>query len=254
MLLAIDIGNTNTVVGVFDSAELRESFRVTSEQHVTVDEAGFLVSGLVERMGIDSDAIDTVVIASVVPPLTPVFERMAQEYFDCQPVMVTATTSMPITLDVDHPTQVGADRIANAVAAYHLFGGPSIVVDFGTAINFDVVNPDGAYVGGVLMPGPTTSMAELARKAAKLFEVKIEKPHAVVGRSTEGALKSGLYYGTLGQVDFVLEKILAETGFEGTTIVGTGGLARGIEEESRFIKRVEPTLTLQGLRIIGSFQ
>jgi len=187
----------------------------------------------------------------VVPPLTPVFERMAAEYFHCQPLVVTARLKLPVRVEIDKPDEVGADRIANAAAVYVKFGGPAIVVDIGTATTFDVVSRDGAYIGGVIMPGPETAMSSLARRAARLFEVRFEPPDRVVGKSTAGALKSGLFHGLVGQVDYLIEKIIAECGFDGCTVIATGGLAAGIEKHSRYIKQYDPNLTLEGLRLIA---
>ncbi len=251
MLLAIDIGNTNTVVGVFDKDRLRDHFRVASSVHLTSDEAGLFITGLLDRMQVASDDINRLVISSVVPRLSSVYERMCSRFFKVDPLWVSVDIKLPITIDIDNPRQVGADRIANAAAAYVLFGGPAIVVDFGTAINFDVVTADGVYIGGVLVPGPETSMAELARRAARLFDIRMVEPERAVGRSTKQALESGLFYGTLGQVDFILEKIIEESGFTNPTVIATGGLANGIEKHSRYISRIEPTLTLEGLRIIA---
>lgn len=251
MLLAMDIGNTHTVVGVYRETTLKDHFRVASQEHLTADEVGFFITGLLQRMGIANEQIEDVVIGSVVPGLTSVFEETARKYFGCVPTIVSASVKLPIKIDINRPDEAGADRIANAVAAFTKFGGPSIVVDFGTAINFDVINAEGAYIGGVLLPGPKTSMTQLAKKAARLFEIRIEKPDSVVGRSTAGALKSGLFYGTVGQVDYIVDKIIEETGFEKTRVIATGGLAAGIETASRHIKLIEPTLTLEGLRIIA---
>ncbi|HUV30885.1 MAG TPA: type III pantothenate kinase [Acidobacteriota bacterium] len=251
MLMAIDVGNTNVVVGVYSGEILRDSVRMSSSNPMTVDEAGFYISGLLERMRVAIAEIDTVVVGSVVPPLTPVFESMARKYFGCVPLVVSARSRLPVTIAVDQPDQVGADRIANSVAAFHRYGGPVLVVDFGTAVTFDVVSADGAYLGGVIIPGPESSLSELARRAARLFEVRIEQPDCVVGKSTSGAMKSGLFYGTIGQVDYIIEMILKETGFDRATIVATGGLASGIENHSRHIKLFEPHLTLDGLRLIG---
>jgi type III pantothenate kinase len=251
MLLAIDIGNTHTVVGVYKEATIRDHFRVASQDRLTSDEAGFFITGLLQRMNIANEDIEDVVIGSVVPSLTPVFEETARKYFGCIPTIVSASVKLPIKIDINRPDEAGADRIANAVAAFTKFGGPVIVVDFGTAINFDIVNAEGTYIGGVLLPGPKTSMVELAKKAARLFEIRIEKPDSVVGRSTAGALKSGMFYGTVGQVDFIIDKIIEETGFEKTRIIATGGLAEGIEKASRHIKLIEPALTLEGLRLIS---
>ncbi|MEW5797243.1 MAG: type III pantothenate kinase [Candidatus Zixiibacteriota bacterium] len=251
MLLAIDIGNTNTVVGVYDSAALKGSFRVASQHHMTSDEAGFFVMGLLDRMQVDLSAVMKVVIGSVVPPLTSTFEEMSRKFLKCHPITVSARIKLPVRIEIDRPDEVGADRIANAAAGWHRFGGPVIVVDFGTATTFDVVSKEGAYIGGVIIPGPETSMAELARKAARLFEIRIEPPDRVVGKSTAGALKSGLFYGTIGQVDYIIERIKAETGFDGCTVIATGGLSAGLEKHSRYIKSVDPNLTLDGLRLIA---
>lgn len=254
MLLAIDIGNTNTVVGMYDHSRLVDFFRVTSTRSLTSDEAGFFVTGLVERMKVDRAHIDRLVIGSVVPTLTPVYKRMAERFFGCRPIVVSTDITLPIEIRIDEPSQVGADRIANAVAAKLLIGPPAIVVDFGTAINFDIVDRDGAYIGGVLLPGPETSMAELARRAARLFEVGFTKTDTVIGKNTRHALQSGLFYGTLGQIDFLLDKIIAEAGFDSCTVVATGGLAAGLDGHSRHITRVEPTITLEGLRLIAEAQ
>jgi len=251
MLLAIDIGNTHTVVGVYREATLKDHFRVASQDRLTSDEVGFFITGLLQRMHIANEEIEDVIIGSVVPGLTPVFEETARKYFGCMPTIVSASVKLPIKIDINRPDEAGADRIANSVAAFTKFGGPVIVVDFGTAVNFDIVNAEGTYIGGVLLPGPKTSMVQLAKRAARLFEIRIEKPDSVVGRSTAGALKSGLFYGTVGQVDFIIDKIIEETGFEKTRIIATGGLAGGIEKASRHIRLVEPTLTLEGLRLIS---
>ena len=254
MLLAIDIGNTNTVVGLYDHSRLFDFFRVTSSRSLTSDEAGFFVTGLLERMQVSRDQIDRLVIGSVVPPLTPVYKRMGERFFGCRPTIVSSDITLPIALRIDEPDQIGADRIANAVAAKFLIGTPAIVVDFGTAINFDIVDTEGDYIGGVLLPGPETSMAELARRAARLFEVGFKKTETVIGKNTRHALQSGLFYGTLGQVDYLLDKIIEEAQFKSCTVVATGGLAAGIEGHSRHITRIEPTITLEGLRLIADAQ
>ena len=250
MLLAIDIGNTNIVIGLFDSERLKDHFRMQSRHSMTSDEAGLLITQWISNMHCKNEDIDSAIIGSVVPQLTTTFELVAHSYLGCIPTIVSNRLDLPVTIEIDQPDQVGADRIANAVAGYKKFGGPLIIVDFGTATTFDVVNKNGAYIGGIIIPGPETSMGELAKKAARLFEVRIEPPDSVVGKSTAGALKSGLFYGTVGQVDFIIEKILAETLFENTTIIATGGLAKGIEKYSKYVNLIEPTLTLEGLRII----
>jgi len=251
MLIAIDIGNSNVHTGLFDGTSLLNHFRVSTRHQMTADEAGFFLTGWLERVDIDRGSIDRIVMSSVVPPLTWPFEQASKEYLKQRPTIVSHLSHLPISIDIEQPQQLGSDRIANASAAFVKFGGPVIVVDFGTTTNLDVVSDDGVYKGGVLLPGPETSMSELARRAARLFEVRIEQPDSVVGRSTAEALKSGLFYGTIGQVDFVLDKILEETGFESARIVATGGFASGIEKHSRHISKVAPVLTLEGLRLIG---
>ncbi|MFZ5980695.1 MAG: type III pantothenate kinase [Candidatus Zixiibacteriota bacterium] len=251
MLLAIDIGNTNTVVGLFEGAALKHDFRFASHRNRTSDEAGILILDVLERVGVSPDTVKRAVLASVVPPLTTVYETAVRRYFKCKPLTVSYRIKLPVKIEIDYPEQVGADRIANAAAGFHKYGGPVIVVDFGTATTFDVVSAEGAYIGGVIIPGPETSMAELVKRAARLFDVRFEPPDCVVGKSTAGAMKSGMFYGTVGQVDFLIKKIIEETGFENPTVIATGGLASGIEKYSAYIERVEPALTLEGLRLIS---
>jgi type III pantothenate kinase len=253
MLLAIDIGNTNTVVGAYDNGRLIDHFRVASNRDLTVDECGFFVTGLLEKMRIEPAQVDRVIIASVVPRLTPVFEKMFQKYLSVTPLIVSSDTKLPIEIGYDDPKAVGADRIANAVAAYTSFGGPIIVVDYGTAITFDVITAEGVYLGGVIAPGPETGGVELARKAARLFEVVIEKPERVIGRSTAESIKSGLFHGTIGQVDTIIQLIHDELGYP-ARVIATGGLANDFVEYSRFIESSNPTLTLEGLKMIADFQ
>lgn len=251
MLLAIDIGNTNTVLGVFDQTRLIGHIRVTTRDRLTIDEGCFLLTTALREMEVKSNDVASVVLGSVVPPLTGIFEMAAEKLFGCEAIVVSHRVRLPIAIEIDQPGQLGADRIANAVAGYDKFDTPVIIVDFGTATTFDVVNEKGAYIGGVIIPGPETSMAELSKRAARLFEVRIEPPDSVVGKSTAAALKSGLFYGTVGQVDYIIDKILDETGFRKCIIVATGGFALRIEQFSRHVKMVEPTLTLEGLRLIG---
>jgi type III pantothenate kinase len=253
MLLAIDIGNTNTVVGVYDNSRLIDHFRVASNHSLTVDECGFLVTGLLARLDVRPERLHRIVIASVVPMLTPIFEMMSEKYLSLKPLMVSSKSKLPIKIAYHDPTAVGADRIANAVAAFTKFGGPIIVVDYGTSINFDVVTDNGAFIGGVIAPGPQTSSNELARKAARLFEVRLEKPERVIGRTTAESLKSGLFYGTVGQVDLIIKLIIEELGLP-ARVIATGGLASEFAPHSQFIENFYPALTLEGLKIIAEFQ
>jgi type III pantothenate kinase len=251
MLLAFDIGNTNIVVGLFTNKKLLNSFRFSTRPATTTDETALLISSWLKENQHKSENIKSIIISSVVPSLTNTFEQLAQKYFKCHPVIVSANLKLPIKIKIDQPEQVGADRIANAVAGFKKFGGELIVVDFGTATNFDVVDANGNYIGGVLIPGPETSMSELARKAARLYEVPFAPPPRVVGRSTTEALMSGLFYGTVGQVDNIIERILNETKFSNPHIIATGGLAEKVAKHSQHIKKIEPNLTLEGLQIIS---
>lgn len=251
MLLAIDAGNTNTVIGLFDGDRLKDHLRISSRNDLTADEAGLLLTQWLSHMTVSNEQIDDVVVASVVPPLTTVYETVSKRYCGCLPTIVNHTISLPISIEIDRPEQVGADRIANAAAGFAKINGPVVIVDFGTATTFDVVNKQGAYIGGIIIPGPETSMGELARKAAQLFEIQITPPKHVIGKSTAEALQAGLFFGTVGQVDHILERIFTEMGDPEPAVIATGGFAKGIEQFSNHIKLIEPTLTLEGLYIIS---
>ncbi len=251
MLLAFDIGNTNIVAGIFDKKKLLSSFRFSTRPTSTADETSLLISGWLKENQLQREIIKSIIISSVVPSLNNTFEQLSINYFKCTPVIVSANLKLPVKIKIDNPEQVGADRIANAVAGFEKFGGELIVVDFGTATNFDVVDAKGSYIGGVLIPGPKTSMSELARKAARLYEVPFAPPPRVVGRNTTDALMSGLFYGTVGQVESIIERILSETKFKKPNIIATGGLAGKVAKHSAHIKKIEPNLTLEGLRIIS---
>jgi len=251
MLLAIDIGNTNIVAGLFSKKELLSSFRFSTRPATTADETSLLISGWLKKDKFNIEDVKSIIISSVVPSMTAAFEQLSEKHFKCRPIMVSAKLELPIKIDIDYPEQVGADRIANAAAGYTKYGGELIIVDFGTATNFDVVDKEGSYVGGVLIPGPETSMSELARKAARLYEVPFAPPPRVVGKNTTEALMSGLFYGTVGQVDNIIDRILSQTKFKEPKIIATGGLAEKVAKHSAHIKQIEPNLTLEGLQIIS---
>lgn len=251
MLIAIDIGNTNIKIGLFKDSTLKDVLRLATRRDMTADELGIPICDWLERMSVTGEQIGGAIIASVVPSVIEQCAEMCKRYLGCIPIIVSADLKLPIKIAVDNPSQLGADRIANAVAGFTKFGGPVIVVDFGTATKFEVVDASGVYQGGVICPGIETSMAELARRAAKLFEIKIEIPSKVIGKNTVDALKSGAFYGTIGQVDFILDKIIAETGWSKAAVIATGGLVAGMERYSRHIKLIEPNLTLYGLREIS---
>jgi type III pantothenate kinase len=251
MLLTIDIGNTHTVLGVFKGERLIDHFRVTSNHALTVDECAVLVKQLFS----DYKSIVDVIICSVVPPLSPVYQEMSKKFLKIDPVFVQWDLPLGIKIRYDDPSKVGADRIANAVAAHQMFGGPAIIVDFGTATTFDVISPKGEYLGGAIAPGIETSSLNLFSRAAQLFKVSLERPHKAIGRSTEESLRSGIIFGTVGQIDEIVDRIKRELKEEHrikkkALVIATGGLATLIAKESETIEKVEPTLTLEGLRRI----
>jgi len=251
MLLAIDIGNTNTVVGVFDGDKLVGHFRVASDLNLTPDEAGLFVTSLFRHhIRAEAGQVKQVAICSVVPNLTGVYEKMARKYFEVDPLTINAHTKLPITIDYPNPSEIGADRLANAAAGYARIKNEVIIVDLGTAITFDVVSEKGQYVGGIIAPGTQAAGANLAKKAARLFDVRVEKPDRVVGKSTAEALKSGLFYGTVGVIDHILELIFEELGHK-TAVLATGGEAESYCRESRYVQEVVPALTLEGIRLIA---
>jgi len=261
MLLVLDVGNTNTVLGVFakkakddgtDSpryTRIVANWRVATIATQTVDEYGVLFRNLFAMEKIEVSGIGGIVISSVVPPLDSTLRQVCERYFNTKPLFIEpgVKTGMPVLYD--NPAEVGADRIVNSVAAFEQFGGPCIVVDFGTATTFDCVSAKGEYQGGVICPGIGISADALFEKTARLPRVDIRKPARVVGTNTVGSLQSGLYYGYLGLVDGILERLIEEMGKE-ATVVATGGLAALIGTGSKYIKHVDDLLTLDGLRLI----
>lgn len=249
MLLVIDVGNTHTVLGVYDGERLHAYWRISSEHIHTADECGILVRQLCASVGVDTEQVDGVALASVVPTLTSAFEEMSMNYLHQKPLVVDSDTETGIEICCDDPKSVGADRIANAVAAYELYGGLTIVVDLGTATTFDVVSSKGEYMGGVIAPGIEASAAWLFKQAAKLPHVELKIPPSVIGRNTENSIRAGIIFGTVGQVDEIVRRIEAEMG-QKARAVATGGLAHLVAEESKTIQEVNPLLTLEGLRRI----
>lgn len=249
MLLAIDIGNTNAVLGLFDGQRLVAHWRLTTLHEQTVDEYGILIRNLFAVDQIDPDSIHGIIISSVVPQLDSTLEEVALRYFGRPPLFVRPETLTGIPLLYDNPQEVGADRMVNAVAAHAKYGGPCVVVDFGTAITFDAISRQGEYLGGIIAPGLGISAEALFSRAARLTRVDLREPAQVIGTNTTASIQSGLYYGFIGLVDGILERILASLG-SGTAVVATGGQAELLARGSRFIREVDQKLTLEGLRII----
>jgi type III pantothenate kinase len=245
VLLAVDVGNTQTVYGVFDDSRLAERYRVATERRTTADELYVLISAL-----LDLDVVDGVCLSSTVPALVREYEGFADRA-GLPALVLGPGVSTGIALRYDDPREIGPDRIANAVAAKERYGSPSIVVDFGTSTNFDVVSPEGEYVGGVLAPGIEISMDALFARAARLFRVDFTPPPTVIGKTTQTALQSGLVYGFAGQVDEIVTRIRDELGAAAPAIA-TGGLAELVAPHSRTLERVDPFLTLEGLRLVYS--
>ena len=249
MLLAIDAGNTNITLGVFRGSDLLAQWRLITDHVRSSDEYGAQVQSLFERTRIDQKEIDGVVIASVVPPVNPSLTGMVEVMFGVTPLFVNHTTDTGLKILYDSPSELGADRIVDAVAAVTKYGAPCIVVDFGTATTFNAVNEAHEYLGGAIAPGIMIAAEALFSRAAKLPRVEIKKPEKVIGSSTVGAMQTGLYYGYVGLVDRILSRMIAEMGSK-PGVIATGGSAMTIASASEFIEKVDPMLILDGLRFI----
>ncbi|MHB8301309.1 MAG: type III pantothenate kinase [Acidobacteriaceae bacterium] len=255
MLLVLNVNNTNTVIGLYPlqpgghAGALRATWRISTRNPQTADEYGILVRNLLQSEGVDSSAVQGIVIASVVPPIDWILTEFCERYFGQKPLFIEPGIKTGLPILADNPGEVGADRVANCVGAFEKYGGPCIVVDFGTATNFDVVSAKGEFLGGAIAPGLNVSAEALFARAARLPRVEIKRPAKVIGTNTVDNLQVGLFYGHIGLVDGILERMLAKLSPEAKCIA-TGGLAHLIAGESKYISSVDEMLTLDGLRII----
>jgi type III pantothenate kinase len=249
MLLAIDIGNTNVVLGVFEGERLRESWRIGTKALITADEYAVIMKDLFAFSGIDFGQIDGIIISTVVPPLLSIMTEMSRKYFKIEPMVVTSELKTGITLSYENPREIGADRIVNAAAAFRLYGGPLIIIDFGTATTFCAVTANGEYLGGAITPGVKISAEALYQRAAKLPRVELTRPQTIIGRDTVSAMQAGILYGYAGLVDGIVERMKKELSPD-ARVIATGGLAELVTPEARSAIEVRPNLTLEGLRFI----
>lgn len=249
MLLALDAGNTNVTIGVFEGSTLTAHWRLRTVHEQTPDEWGVLLRNLFNLNSLDLSQIDGIIIASVVPPLDSSLAAMAQRYFQREPMFVTCSTDTGLKILYDNPREVGADRIVNGVAAYRKYGGPCVVVDLGTAITFDAVSKNGDYMGGIICPGIGIAVEGLFTRTARLPLVDFREPDRLIGTNTVASMQAGLYYGAIGMIDGILERLTGELG-PGTRAIATGGQAELISRGSRYLKQVDADLTLEGLQMI----
>jgi len=253
MLLALDVGNTNTVLGLYrldgEKPELAAHWRVTTHRTQTVDEYGVFFVNLFEMHGMAPSQVTHIIIASVVPPVESTLRQVCEIYFHIEPMFVEPGIKTGMPMLIDNPTELGADRLCDSIAAFERYSGPCIVVDFGTATKFEVISERGEYLGGAIAPGLGLSAEALFSRAARLYRVDIKRPPKVIATNTVGHLQSGLYYGYIGLVDGIIERMIAEFGRQ-PHIVASGGLARMIAADSRYIQEIDDLLTLDGLRIL----
>jgi type III pantothenate kinase len=254
LLAALDIGNTNVTVGIFDGEEVRATWRLATDIERLTDEYAVTVLGLLEHAGIDPRGIREAIIASVVPDLVPVFEQLCKRYFGVEPMVVDTGTRTGVRILYDNPRDVGADRIVDVVAALRLYGPPPlIIVDFGTATVFDAVSADGEYMGGAIAPGIGIASEALFERAAKLHRVELERPKAAIGKNTVAAIQSGTLYGYVGLLEGMVARFKKELGGK-ARVIATGGWAPLLAKETRVFDAVDPNLTLTGLRILHQMQ
>lgn len=249
MLLAIDVGNTDTTFGVFDGEVLRANWHMATDVHRMADEYAALLLNLMQQQGLDRAEIKAVALCSVVPPLIPTLNELFERYFQLTPLVVGAGVKTGVRIRTDNPREVGADRIVNAAAAHRLYKGPVIVTDLGTATTFDVVSKEGDYLGGVIAPGIMSAAEALFTRAAMLPRIELARPKKAIGTNTVAAMQSGIIFGYVGLIEGITARIQKELG-EKATVVGTGGYANLIAKETKIFDEINPDLTLIGLRLI----
>ena len=249
MLLAIDVGNSNNVIGLFSGEKLLTHWRIRTEWNRTADEYWVLIKEFILLNDVETETIDDIIIACVVPPLVPILQGMAKKYFLCEPLIVGPGVKTGSSILYRNPSEVGADRIVNSVAAFEKYGGPLIIVDFGTATTFDVVSNKGEYLGGSIFPGVQISLEALFKNTAKLHRVDMTLPEKVIGKSTVESLRSGAVYGFSGMVEAIVKQIKDELG-QNARVIATGGVLDWITNKTSVIDTLDPFLTLDGLRII----
>jgi type III pantothenate kinase len=249
MLLALDAGNTNITIGIFRDGELADNRRLRTVREQTSDEWGILLMSLLRYASLDPADVDGIIVSSVVPPLNSALAEMAQRYFRLEAMFVTANTETGLTIRYDNPSEVGADRIVNSVAALHKYGGPCVIVDLGTAITFDAISANAEYLGGIIAAGIGISAEALFSRTARLPLVDFRKPNHLIGTNTVASMQSGLFYGAIGAIDGIIERLVRELG-PATKTIATGGQAQLIAGGSRYIRYVDENLTLDGLRLI----
>lgn len=249
MILVVDVGNTNIVLGLYEKRELKQHWRLSTNRSSTVDEYGILITSLFQHAHVRASEIEGVILSSVVPPIMNILESLFVQYVGRQPIVVGPGVKTGLNIRYENPKEVGADRIVNAVAGIEKYGSPLILVDFGTATTFDYIDASGAYIGGAIVPGIGIAAEALFQRAAKLPRIELAKPRMVVGRNTVAAMQSGIIYGYAGQVDGIVRRIMRE--YPGKPrVIATGGMAELIAAESETIEEVDPLLTLEGLRIV----
>ena len=250
MIFTMDVGNTNIKTALFDGAEMKKYWRVSTSKTYTSDEYGILLSNLFAHEGVERSAVEGIAISSVVPTINFTLEHMCKNYFGMTPMMVAPGIKTGINIKYENPRELGSDRIANAVAAYEQYGGPCVFIDFGTATTFGALDAKGNFLGGCICPGIKLASEALVSGAAKLPRFELVKPESVIGRTTVANLQAGLIYGYIGQVDYLVRRIRKELGAPDAFVVATGGMARLVAQDDQIINKLDGLLTLKGLRIL----